>query len=225
MTYVDALGISKTDSKGLSILNIHGFPTAPAGNSAAGWADLRKRLKDVSVPLWMTETSGEEAMWLGEGKGGEGALFMAQKIHEALAIGECEAWVYWAIADPAPSEFALMALSAPTPKYAAAKQYFRYIRPGAQRVTVTPASTTILVSAYQHAEQKTITVVLINKNATKSEVKLSIRGMPAGITSFEAVRSSATESTAALAAVPVVGSSVSLTLPAQSVTTLFATYP
>lgn len=211
-------------ARGISILNIHGFPNWPA-NGAAGWSDLRSRMRNVNLPLWMTECSGEEATWLGQGMEGRGGLFLAQEIHEAIVFGGCEAWVYWAITDPGPTEFALMDRTTPTPKYHAAKQYFKYIRPGAVRTDITPTNSSILISSYHHEMDKRVTIVAINLNAANSNVVVTLDSFPGIASSFQTFRSSSNENFATLTATAITGGGqLVATLKSKSVTTFTAVY-
>jgi glucuronoarabinoxylan endo-1,4-beta-xylanase len=213
-----------TSRGGVSILNIHGFPNWPA-NGAEGWKDLRARMRNIDLPIWMTEVSGEEPTWLGQGMEGRGGLFLAQEIHEAIVFGECEAWVYWAISDPSPSEFALMDRANPTPKYHAAKQYFKHIRPGAVRNPVTPVNANVLVSAYHHEQDKRVTIVLVNLNAVNSPVVITLDSLPGTASSFQTYRSSSNEGHVMLSPTTITGGGqVVMTLKNRSVTTLTTTY-
>ncbi len=214
--YLSAISASKPTPAALSMLNIHGEP-----GDTSGWPRLAALAKKNNLPIWMTETSGEQPTWLEHG-GKPGALDLARKIHSALVNGRCEAWVYWAITDPSPSEFALMSLAEPTPKFFAARQFYRFIRPGAVRIDVAPTHPTILVSAFHHPQARTLTVVLINMGAVDQPVSLAIAHAPGGVAAFDASRSSATLNAAALDAVSVTAGQAILTLPAQSVTTLRA---
>lgn len=212
----------------LDIMNVHGAPWDSTSETSGPWKSLLNQHIPLNKPMWMSETSGEEPTWLGEGNGGRGGLYLAKSIHNALVFGQCAAWVYWAIADPSPSEFALMGGNEPTPKYFALRQYSRYISPGALRIAVTPMSPTILASAYLDEGRGKLTVVFINLNPTDKTITASLASSPRSVTSFQTVRSSTDESCVSLAETPVVGGLLSLTLRKQSVTTLIgnsAPYP
>jgi O-glycosyl hydrolase len=208
----------------LDIMNIHGEPREGAGEGSQAWTALQTRLKALKRPMWMTETSGEDPTWLGAGKDGHGGLALARSIHNAVVFGGCEAWVYWAITDPAPSEFALMGLATPTPKYSTLKQYSRFIRPGAVRIAVTPASSTILASAFLDDGRGKVTIVFVNMNATDTPITGTLASLSRPLAEFQAARSSSTEDCQPLASVPVVDGKLSLTLKAQSVTTLVGSF-
>ncbi len=106
----------------------------------------------------------------------------------------------------------------PTPKFYAAKQFFKFIRPGAYRVDASPTDRQLAVSAYLHPEDGTLTVVLINLTKGPTPVSLSVKG--AGVTSMDAHRSSATEGCVPVGTVKAKDGTLSLDLPAESVVTL-----
>jgi O-glycosyl hydrolase len=203
---------------------IHSYPWQGDRDESnpEAWSALLRRVQPFGKPIWVTEVSGEDPSWLGTPENPKGALALACQIHEALVDGEAAAYVYWAIADPAPSKFALMDRGTPTKKYHAARQFFRFIRPGAVRVETSGAAKGVSTSAFVHDEQRTVTVVLINRDPEASAVELLFAGIaPTG--KLKAVRSSAADDSSPLEAVAVTGGAASLTLPGQSVTTLVGT--
>lgn len=220
--YLSAFAEDSAARDGLDIVNVHGEPREASGGITGPWMSLRDRANALGKPLWMTETSGEDPSWLGSKEHPRGGLALAASIHHALVDGECAAWVYWAITDPQADEFALMALDAPTPKYAALKQFAKFIRPGAVRLQIPSPNPKILVSAYLKEEQKTLTVVLINLGASDSEVSIQLSALPvATLVEFEGVRSSSTEQCVATPKSIYDGRGpFKLVLPRQSVTTL-----
>lgn len=91
----------------------------------------------------MTETSGEHPDWIFPKSGfpGQGGFSIAVKIHQALTTGVESAWIYWTFSDvDANGLVSDQGLTSPTlrqnsPKYVAAKHFFKYIRPGAKLLT------------------------------------------------------------------------------------------
>lgn len=157
---------------------------------------------------WMTETSGEDARWLWPESGfpGDGAWSVALRIHQALTTGRESAWLYWQLADggtdPSPSTLTGSGPLASSPKYNAAKHFFRHIRPGAQRVDVSVENPAVNASAYVHDGGQTITYVLLNTTADAVAVDLAAPVLPSGIAAFDVYTSSNgsywTESSAAV---------------------------
>lgn len=121
---------------------------------------------------WMTETSGESADWLSPANGypNTGAWSIALRLHQALTSGQQSAWVYWQMADGNPvgaSTLTDASLLANSPKYVAAKHFIRCIRPGAVRLeSIVNGASNLLVSAYLHETNRTLTVVLLNTSAS-----------------------------------------------------------
>lgn len=185
-------------------------------SNSALWKALRKYNKE----LWMTETSGEKPDW-------DGGLTMAAKIHNGLVYGNVSGWSYGSINDPNGSG-ALMTAMKPTTKYYTSKQYYKFIRPGAVRVSAGPDAqgNGLNVSAFMHEANNTLTIVLLNRGeATKANLK--IVSAPAMAAGFETYRSSATESCVKIADMAVApgggpaGTNVSVDIPAASIVTLF----
>ena len=217
---------------------VNGWQTSPAGGIPAnvkGFAASGKR-------SWMTETSGEKPEWLAASTAGgfpdSGAFSIAVKLHQALTTGQESAWLYWQLTDGSPSSDSdVETLTDATqlandPKYVAAKHFFKYVRPGAQRVSATVAggggdagadggaSGSLLASAYVLDTAGALTVVLVNEAATAATVDLSVVSPPAGLTSMTSATSSSGSywQTASVAA-----GSLHVTVPAYGVVTLYGT--
>lgn len=154
---------------------------------------------------WMTETSGHPQTW-------DGAMKMASDMHDYLVGGNFNAWIYWQITDSARSgQYALMVNGDParSPKYYAAKQFYRYVRPGAVRVEAGSSDKELLASAYVDGKAGKIVLVLINTAAAEVKVAVSVPG------EFAVYRSTANEGCVEQAAV-----TGTVNLPARSIVTL-----
>ncbi|HEX7071787.1 MAG TPA: T9SS type A sorting domain-containing protein [Rhodothermales bacterium] len=171
---------------------VNGWNASPAAgipSNVRGFASYGKK-------SWMTETSGEAAAWLVPATGfpSRGAFSVAMRIHQALTAGMESAWIYWTFADgdDAVSEFGLtnQAAGANSPKYVAAKHFFRYIRPNAVRVEAATDVESIWSSAYVHDVDGSLTVVLLNTEPTATDVTVRVPSTPTGITSFDTFTSS-----------------------------------
>jgi O-glycosyl hydrolase len=215
LQYLQAIGADPTASAAVAFFNIHGYDAD--GASAAGadpqswswWVNGWSTAPAAGLPAavagfaaygkksWMTETSGEATSWLGPTGPfpGSGGWSIALKLHQALTTGRESAWLYWQLADG--NDLAAETLTdatalATSPKYVAAKHFFRHIRPGAQAVgaTVTGPVATLLASAYVHDAAGTLTVVIVNASDAGSTVTVVLPAAPAGLGSFEAFTSS-----------------------------------
>ncbi len=188
-------------AKAVDFYCIHGY--ADDGVNSAGanptewkwWADGWQSSPAPGIPAntkgfnaykkksWMTETSGENPAWLFPATGypGNGGFSIATKIHQALTAGNESAWVYWTFSgsddNGVVSNEALtnQASNASSPKYIAAKHFFKYIRPNAYRINTTTTDIGILASAYSHDIDNTLTIVLINRTATKKQTTLNLK--------------------------------------------------
>ena len=199
----------------LGVYATHGYSDgANADHTAKSSWDFWNLIKGRGKPYWVTEggTGGHD--WPAPVNG------MAMCLHNALVWGNASAVVPWQITEAKPGDGALMVMRTPTAKTHVARQYFYYVRPGAVRVDATPgdAAGGVHASAFVHDKDRTLTLVLVNTAKQDRPVTLKL---PAGVTGFETVvRTSADERSAAL---PAAGAS--LTLPAQSVTTLQTKLP
>jgi ankyrin repeat protein/O-glycosyl hydrolase len=123
--------------------------------------------KQYNRQNWMTETSGHSSNW-------EGAFEMASDIHTYLAEGNFSAWVYWQLSGGGSGKYSILVNGEPTPKYYAAKHFYKFVRPGAKRVEVNASDDSILVSGYRHNEKSTLTAVLLNPR--NEDVHVSLNG-------------------------------------------------
>jgi len=228
MEWIKAVRSDPATAGDLNIFAIHGY----GGNGidilsdGAGLRDYWNKLKDFGLESWMTEASGENAPWLhDDGKGGDdGALSLARHIHEGLVDGNYSAIVYWQCSDGKPSvrQPTLMgdtaASAKDSAKYNCAKQFFRYIRPGAVRVGVTPESATLGASAFVHEGNRTLTVVLVNTGKADEMIRLKL---PAGFNAaMQVYRTTATDRFKFQPDVMVKDGGVIIQSPAESVMTL-----
>ena len=214
LQYLANVAADPAAASALAFFNIHGY--APDGASSAGgdptqwrwWVDGWTTAPAQGLPAqvdgfrkygkksWMTETSGEQTAWLSPSSGfpKDGAFSIAIKIHQALTAGRESAWIYWQLSDG--KDVAEQTLTDSnvlegSPKYVAARHFFKFIRPGAVAVTTQVAgSDSLYASAYLHEGNGTLTVVLVNADSAAATANLSVPTAPEGIQSFEVVTSS-----------------------------------
>lgn len=166
---------------------VNGWTTSPAAGIPANVKGFRTTQKKS----WMTETSGEHPDWLypKQGYPGDGAFGLALRIHQALTTGLESAWIYWTFSDSdnngQVSAYGLTNVSTQerSPKYNAAKHFFKWIRPGSVRIDAQVQGTNnVLASAYLSTDQQTLTCILLNTSA--SEQSFSIK-LPSGYNEFK----------------------------------------
>jgi glucuronoarabinoxylan endo-1,4-beta-xylanase len=207
---------------------VHGYVdgvTATATSKLATlWTSYRTATAASNKSLWMTETSGYNHTWTGgpctstPTSTCSGAFDLAQAIYSGLYYGRMTAWLYWQGSGgttPADlNEFDLMAgPSNPGKNYYISKQYYRYIRPGAQMVDVKSSDPKVLAVAFDHAQMGALTIVAINTGTTATPLVLAGNNLPS---SYKAIRTSASENAVDLGTV----TAGSITLPPSSITTL-----
>jgi hypothetical protein len=145
---------------------------------------------------WMTETSGENTTWLSPTNGfpDDGAWSIALRMEQALTAGQESAWAYWQMTDGSPVGTETLTDAATlqnSPKYVAAKHFFRYIRPNSICVNTTVSgSTTLSACAFLHPTNGTLTIVLINATNIPAQATINSPAQPAEITSWQTFTSS-----------------------------------
>jgi len=221
----------------LNILATHGYSDGiQSTGSVQENADFWGLIKDYGKPYWQTETGPGAAddRWNDGGPDGqvtnaktgklvEGALAsIGGRHHYALAYGQASAWLFWQITGDTPSIHALMVCDQPGKRYYVAKQFWRYIRPGAVRIAAGPdgGDKGVCLTAYQHPRDKTVTVVLLNRSDDNVKTTVALKtDFP--MTAFETFRTSLKENCADVGKTPVAGGKAVLTLPPRSIVTLY----
>lgn len=223
----------------LHILATHGYAdgiqlTGSVKESQSFW----ELIKQYKKPYWQTETGTGAADdgWNDGGPDGktqtiakdgsrsllQGALSsVGGRLHYALVYGQASAWLFWQISGNAPSVHCLMVGDQPGKKYYVARHFYRWVRPGAVRIAAGPdgGEQGVCVSAFEHAADKTLTIVLLNRSNDNAQVKVQLKATMA-VQSLETYRTSETENGAKLADTPVSSDSISLTLPPRCIVTL-----
>lgn len=190
-----------------------GFPGQFATHRQEEFAGVRKwreATRPYNRQTWMTETSGHDQTWAG-------ALKMAGDMHDYLVGGNMSAWLYWQIAEPH-SVFALMDSTRTSPKYFAAKHFYRYVRPGAVRVESASTHADVLASAFRHEADGTLTLVLINRSDAPQTVRLAVGGT-GNPDSYQIFRSDASQGCAPAGIFR--AGQPTLAMPPRSIATLF----
>ena len=187
--YQQAIKNNATAKDNIDILAVHGYSD---GISASSGSELAKmwtnHAKQFSIPLnkpaWMTETSGYADSWIGFGTT-PGALNLAMDIYSGLNYGNMQAWVWWQGSEASGiSNYSLMSNNIGGKKYYVSKHYFRFIRPGAVRVKSTSDDPEVLVTAFEHQEKGTNTVVIINSGGEAKLLSVQGDGLPSVFTIY-----------------------------------------
>jgi glucuronoarabinoxylan endo-1,4-beta-xylanase len=170
--------------------------------------------------VWMTEHTVESA-------GLQGALDLAQEIHESMTVGNYNAYLYWwlqnwIVGNSSPFEAGLIndpALDLElTKKGYAMGQFSKFVRPDYVRSDATAnPSAGVLVSAYKDSANSRFVIVAINLGTADIRQPFTIQNQ--SLTQLIPHRTSADENLAQLGAVDVVAGSFSYPLRGRSITT------
>jgi hypothetical protein len=203
---------------------VDGFTPMTTSKLATFSTSYRTATASTNKSLWMTETSGYNHTWTGgpctsnATSTCSGAFDLAQAIYAGLYYGHMTAWLYrQGSGGTTPADLNELDLMAgpdnPGKNYYVSKQYYRYIRPGAQMVDAKSSDSSVLAVAFDNTQMGAFTIVAINTGAAATPLTLAGNNLPS---SYKAIRTSASENAVELGTV----SAGSITLPPSSITTL-----
>jgi len=223
-----------------SILN---DPTALANTDIVGTHLYGTLPKDFAYPLFKEKGAGKE-LWMTEvyhpnseadsGERWPEALNTGVHVHRAMVDGSFQAYVWWYIR----RSYSPMNENGSISKRGWMMAHFsKFVRPGYVRVDATPAMPKAespvnnstggtggtFVSAYKGEDGKVV-IVAVNRDAAASSIEFTING--GTVQMMEAWRTTGTQNMAKLSDVTLNnGSTFSVSLPAQSVTTFVGSLP
>ncbi len=173
-------------------------------------------IKSDAKRSWMTETSGQAQSW-------DGAMNVGASILDSLVYGNTNAWTYWQASNATTvkiSESLALGTDTTSFKYVAAKHFFKYVRPGSQRVSSSLVNTTGLYSsAFVDPAAKTLTSVVMNQTSSSQSLRIKLNGITTS-TFDKAIISSSGKLWNNMGAISFSGGFATLTLPAKSILTL-----
>jgi glucuronoarabinoxylan endo-1,4-beta-xylanase len=197
----------------VDILGVHQYDT----QRSVPWPDY------VAVadrrPVWQTEMSGVK--WWPDGTPSttiENGIAVAGWIHDALTVGEMNAWCFWWYNGGSGTNEGLLLEGQDTKRHYTFGNYTKYVRPGMTRVVITGAvPANILLTAFKGTGNKVV-IVAINKGTASATVPISIAGgtAPASMTP---IVTSSSENWASKTALPVSNGTFTATLAGTTVTT------
>ena len=153
--FINLIGRDADANRTTGVIALHAYTenaTNPANIPNTLWGRARASADKIGKPLWMTETSGFEVSL-------NGALEMVEGVYTSLAYGNARAWVHFG------AEGAFVQFSERTDLFYAAKQFFRFIRPGAKRIdAASDGNLDVLPVCFRNADLS-LAIVVINKGA------------------------------------------------------------
>lgn len=174
-----------------------GFP------SYSNWQSLRNLAyaEPNAKEMWMSETHIGYEGW-------NSALNMAGALHGSLWAGDITLWTNWGFGDMQ------LTKNIPNSTFYSSKNYFKFIRPGAIRVTSSASAADLLVTAFRNTDGKLV-MVIVNKGTSAISTSFQGNNLPM---EYALHRSSKYENCIPAGTVNIVDEA--LILPASSVTTL-----
>lgn len=198
--------------KYVDIIAVHGYANDgvnPGSTDAQTWQNMYNWGAPYNIPLWMTETSGYPNTQ-------DGAMALSKAMYIALKYGNASAWVFWSISTTTLDAYSLMSSAgAKSKRYFVSKNYYKYVRPGAQRFEITSADAHVLPLAFVNTAEASTTIVITNDENTGKAVKLTGTGIPAQFSVFVTSENKDCEDMGVLNASDVV------LVPAKSVVTIY----
>ncbi|MGA2870316.1 MAG: hypothetical protein ABSF34_14300, partial [Verrucomicrobiota bacterium] len=150
------------------------------------------------------------------------------RILQALTAGRESAWAYWQMTDGSAVGAETLTDSSTlqnSPKYVAAKHFFKYIRPNSICVNATVSGdATLAAAAFLHVTNGTMTVVLINATNTPVQAVVNSPVQPVGIQSWQTFTSSS-GSYWQTSTTGITNGQATVTVPGYGVVTLYGLAP
>lgn len=189
-----------------------------------GTLPAQPSISAANKEYWETEVDTGKASGDSTGDGIASALLMATTIHNDLTKANLNAWHLWWVYNASGNGGCLYDTTTNvwTKRLWVLGNYSRFVRPGWKRIGTsgTPPSG-VFVSAYINPTNQSLSIVAINTNASSKELSFYVAGnAPCSLTPYE---TSANKDLGAGSLLSVTQSRVTLTLAAQSVTTLAGT--
>ncbi len=213
-SYVKAVRDNPRALEALDVFATHGYEDGvKAEMSATSSRRFWDLIEGTGKPFWITEggTGGHD--WPAPIQKGIG-----NALHNALAAGNCSAFVPWQITESRKNTHGIMLMSTYTPKTYTAMHYSRFIRPGARRIDAEPGFDVVQVSAFLHDKTGDLTLVALNPTGDEHVLNLVFRNLES-LASMKTYRTSASENLQELEEVPVRGNKATFPMTPLSIVT------
>jgi len=213
--YIDGLQADPIANSYCTTIATHGYAADGVGAGIPDftkWATMFNNCKEGAYPkeLWMTETDAPAITF-------NDALYMANAIYGSLVAGNVSHWTTWSFQDT----YFNMKANKPTMTFYASKNFFKFIRPGATRISsVTSTNPYVIGSSFLNnkAHGGNLVSVLINNGTVPYSIKLSGTNLPGQYDVYQTTEALNFEKVKSIIISDIV------LLPARSVTTLVGSY-
>jgi glucuronoarabinoxylan endo-1,4-beta-xylanase len=145
-----------------------GITPAPTSTAAQAWGAFKNMAVPKGLSTWMSESSGWQQ---------NDALTAGLYIGIAARSGDLSMWLYLALNGC--STYTMLCNSQHTGVSAAHKHYYHWVKPGAVRIDATYTDGHLLVTAFRHKQNNTLTVVVVNDSTAAIPLTLQGTGLPA----------------------------------------------
>ena len=194
-----------------ALANVAIFGTHIYGTALGGYPYPLFDQKGADKERWMTEHYTDSTT---DANSWPNALGVATELHHAMVDAQFSLYTWWYIV----RSYGPIAANGTVSKRGwCMAQFSKFVRPGSYRVDATASPMSgVFLSAYKSGAD--VVAVIVNTNATAASLNVSINGST--ITSYDRFTTSATKSLANDGKVTASNGSLSVSLDAQSVTTL-----
>lgn len=175
LEFLAAIMADPVASKALHAVAVHGY--GGDGIDSMGqvapnnWRYYWGSIEGYGKPSWQTETGGGPPH-------GMGPVFFANVLFEGMTYGQVSMWCQWFFSQSGALDNHTLVggdLNTDNTKYAVAKQYFRFVRPGDKRLSVEPADNDKLrIVAWQDPKGEHLSLVMLNQRDTPAGVEFSL---------------------------------------------------
>ncbi|HEX3028747.1 MAG TPA: glycoside hydrolase family 30 beta sandwich domain-containing protein [Clostridia bacterium] len=217
-SYGKALLDDKEALKWIDVIVVHAYTieyqVVPSDTrlEAMQMKQVYEKYKKAGKEIWQTEVCS----WYDHF---QYKVTIAESIFNSLYYGNASAWLAWVVSSDGsiPGNY-LMKHEEKGPLYYGVRQFSQYVLPGAKRIYSSSSNDELLAIAFKHPENKTFTMVLINKAFVPMNVKLD------GNIKTEMNMVMTTDTEDAVNAGTIKSSGSKTTLPPRSIVTLQGTY-
>jgi len=213
--YIDALQADPIANQLCTTIAVHGYASDGIGAGSpdfSQWTTMWNNCKEGAYPkeLWMTETYKDYKTF-------SDAMYTANALFGSLVAGNVSHWTTWSFQEA----YFDMKSNQPTSMLYTTRNFAKYIRPGATRISGTVAgSTSVLGTSFinEKADGKSVVSVFINNGTTPATIKIAGTNLPLQYAVFQTTEALNCEK---IQTIPVSGI---VLLPSKSVTTLVGSY-